>query len=180
MKKAFSMLELIFVLVVIGILAAIMLPQMQSNYAWESAIELVSQIRYTQHLAMIDDKFDATNALVPWYRNRWQITFNGNLYSIVSDGDTTFATDPQDRSIPIQNIELENIAVNLAGGCNGQTDITFDHLGRPMVGEINDDVAAYTNGQLLQNGNACVITLNDGTNTESINIEPETGYAHIN
>lgn len=177
MKKAFSMLELVFVLVVIGILAAIMLPQMQSNHARESAIQLVSHIRYAQHLAMVDDKFDATDAT--WFRDRWQITFNGNQYSIVNDNNTP-ATDPQDRSIPLQNIELENITVNLAGGCNGQTDITFDHVGRPMVGEINDDVAAYTNGQLLQNGNACVIRLSDGTNNESINIEPETGYAHIN
>ena len=61
MKKAFTMLELVFVLVVIGILAAVMIPNMQSTALREAAIQVVSHIRYTQHLAMIDDKFDTTD-----------------------------------------------------------------------------------------------------------------------
>ncbi|MGD9717776.1 MAG: type II secretion system protein, partial [Sulfurimonadaceae bacterium] len=51
MKKAFTMLELVFVIVVIGILAAVIIPRMDRDNASEAAIELQSQIRYAQHLA---------------------------------------------------------------------------------------------------------------------------------
>ena len=71
MKKAFTLLELVFVLVVIGILAAFMIPSTRTNPAVDAAIQLESHIRYTQHLAMIDDKFDANNTR--WYRNLWKI-----------------------------------------------------------------------------------------------------------
>ena len=57
MKKAFTMLELVFVIVVIGILAAAIIPSTRTNPAQEAAIQLLSDIRYTQHLAMIDDKY---------------------------------------------------------------------------------------------------------------------------
>jgi prepilin-type N-terminal cleavage/methylation domain-containing protein len=107
MKKAFTMLELVFVLVVIGILAAVMLPQMESTKLREAAIQVISHIRYTQHLAMVDDKFNSTDPL--WFRKRWQIIFANTTagtpnvrYSIFSDEsatgnpDTTeIAKDPQ-------------------------------------------------------------------------------------
>ncbi|WP_373005329.1 Tfp pilus assembly protein FimT/FimU [Sulfurimonas sp.] len=111
MKKAFTMLELVFVLVVIGILAAVMIPQMQSTKLREAAIQLVSHIRYTQHLAMVDDKFDSNDT--NWYKSRWQIIFGKNnrtggelAYSIYSDSPNyggsasqgEIAIDPADMS----------------------------------------------------------------------------------
>ena len=65
------MLELVFVIVVIGILAAVMIPRTKSNKLQEAAIQLISHIRYTQHLAMIDDKFKSDDAT--WYKERWQL-----------------------------------------------------------------------------------------------------------
>ena len=114
MKKAFTMLELLFVLVVIGILAAVMLPETKSTKLREAAIQVVSHIRYTQHLAMIDDKFDKADAA--WYKKRWQLIFvnteassNQYAYSIYSDanvgagfdGNPNFdelALDPMDKT----------------------------------------------------------------------------------
>ncbi|MCF6310454.1 MAG: type II secretion system GspH family protein, partial [Sulfurimonas sp.] len=58
MKKAFTMLELVMVIVVIGILAAVMLPRVASDRLAEAATQVISHIRYTQHLAMVDDQFD--------------------------------------------------------------------------------------------------------------------------
>ncbi len=72
---------------------------------------------------------------------------------------------------------LKGVTVAFSGGCAGQADITFDHLGRPRIGEINNDTTSYTTGQLLTT--TCVITLNDGTDNLPINIIPETGYASI-
>ncbi len=179
MKKAFTLLELVFVLVVIGILAAVILPRTSADSAVEAALELQSSIRYTQHLAMQDDKFDATDNT--WFRNRWQIVFNGNTYSIVSDNGTNFAQDPSNTSNELQNIDLGakyNVSVALGGGCANETIISFDHYGRPIVGDLSDDATAYVNGQLLNS--TCTITLSSGGQTPVVlELMKETGYVRM-
>lgn len=182
LHNAFTMLELVFVIVVAGILAAVMIPRTESTNVQEAAIKLVSDIRYTQHLAMVDDKFDSTVA--NWYINRWQIRFNGNQYSVVSDNNTTFARDPLNKG--------ENLSVNLGADygvtitpsgldCLNQTIISFDHLGRPMLGSLNVGSAYANVNQLIQN-NDCDIIIRDASNADNnatISIEQETGYARI-
>ena len=91
------MLELVVVIVVIGIIAAAALPRINDDHIAEAADQVVSHIRYTQHLAMQDSKFDPTDAR--WFRKRWSITFTqaafcggGNewRYSVYhDDGNTT-------------------------------------------------------------------------------------------
>lgn len=78
MKKAFTIMELVFVIVVISILAAVIIPRIGSNKLHEAATQVVSHIRYTQHLAMVDDKFDATPGN-EWYKKRWTIRFKKDL-----------------------------------------------------------------------------------------------------
>ena len=77
-KRAFTMIELIFVIVVIGILAAIMIPKLNRNASREAANQILTHIRYTQHLAMQDDKYEnfISNQSKPWFKLRWGITFN--------------------------------------------------------------------------------------------------------
>ena len=181
MKKAFTMLELVFVIVVIGILAASIIPTVQGNPVREAAVKLVSQIRYAQHLAMVDDKYTTSGA---WYKNRWQIEFTGNKYSIVSDNNTTFAKDPQNSGNDIKNIELKGLNPLVMTGteCAGKTIISFDNLGRPMVGSLSATTSAYTasgnNGELIKTDD-CAIVLTDGSKTVYIDIRPETGYSSI-
>ena len=87
MKKAFTMLELVFVIMIVGILSYVVSSSFQRNTLREAADQVVSHIRYTQHLAMIDDKFKDNNTT--WYVEKWQIRFrkNGNdiYYAIYSD-----------------------------------------------------------------------------------------------
>ncbi len=73
MKRAFTIFELIIVIVVIGILAAVLMPRFTKNDVNHAANQILSHIRYTQHLAMIDDKYDPTKG--DWYKGLWQIRF---------------------------------------------------------------------------------------------------------
>lgn len=77
-KRAFTMIELVFVIVVVGILAAIMIPKLNRNASREAANQILTHIRYTQHLAMQDDKYEnfVSDNPVRWFRMRWGITFN--------------------------------------------------------------------------------------------------------
>ncbi|MEA2073540.1 MAG: type II secretion system protein [Campylobacterota bacterium] len=89
MKKAFSMIELVFAIVVIGILAATILPSTKTNPLQEAAIQLQSHIRYTQHLAIVDDKYNAlridTAGDLIWFKDRWQLVFSSSSYTGGSD-----------------------------------------------------------------------------------------------
>ncbi len=225
MKNAFTMLELVFVLVIIGILAAVMIPQMQSTKLREAAIQVVSHIRYTQHLAMIDDKFDSTDS--DWYKNRWQLKFskiNGtdNRWAYVVFNDYTnqdgnpnefeIAINPLDRTKRLtggysglieygdtkaseklnlgHNYSINDIDFSGCGIANddGKKRIFFDHLGRPLTDNPELLVNSYSQaGKNLLLTTQCQIelcevsdcTLATPNQKVTIQIEPETGYAHI-
>jgi len=215
MKKAFTMLELVFVIVVVGILAAAIIPNTKTNPLQEAAIQLLSDIRYTQHLAMVDDKYDSEDG--SWYKRRWQLLFgtsdtytNGLVaYSIFSDSGTfsgnpgisELAKNPQSSDklmtggyAGVINYETDSrvtrkmnlgasygITSVTASNCGGANRIAFDHLGRPIKGDISDDAAPYissgTTSSLLTTN--CNIILSDGNNNITIRITPETGFACI-
>ncbi len=77
MKKAFTMIELVFVIVVVGIISAMIAPNFQRNSLREAADQLISHIRYTQHLAMMDDKYNPSDS--KWFLGRWTLRFQQNL-----------------------------------------------------------------------------------------------------
>jgi len=77
LHSAFTMLELVFVIVVIGILAAVIIPNTRTNPVQEAAVQVLSHIRYTQHLAMMDDKYDINDNA--WHKKRWTIRFKQDL-----------------------------------------------------------------------------------------------------
>ena len=178
MKKAFTLLELVFVIVVIGIIASAILPRMNDTHVQEAAVKLLENIRYTQHLALVDDKYQPSSN--NWYKNRWQITFNRNTYSIVSNNTTLYAKDPQTQD-DIKDVEMKEISsISFSGGCAGSSTISFDYLGRPLVGTLTSTTAAYTSnndGKLLQTD--CSITLSDGETSLMLKLRPETGYISI-
>ncbi len=78
MKKfAFTILELIFVIIVIGILSVVFIPKFGQNKLSQAANQVISDIRYAQHLAMVDDKYTPINS--KWFKSRWEIQFHKNL-----------------------------------------------------------------------------------------------------
>lgn len=126
MKKAFTLLELIFVIVVIGILAAVIVPNTHRSPLREAAVQLISHIRYTQHLAMVDDKYNyfnsnaAENSTTHWYRSRWQLVFTDTRrrYSIYSDGLSGGAYDGNANEFEMA-VDPNNKAKVLSSGSNG-------------------------------------------------------------
>lgn len=170
MKKAFTLLELVFIIVVIGILAAVIIPRTKTNHNAETAIKLISEIRYTQHLALVDDKYNSNDST--WYKKRWQIMFNGNTYSIMSNG--VYAKDPQTKK-DINAVDLKIDSIVLSGGCQDKNAIYFDYLGRPFAGNAIVASAPYAIGNLIKTN--CIITLkNTGEADEVLTLFPETGY----
>ena len=78
-KPAFTMIELVFAIVVLGILAAMALPRLERDTRQEAGDNILSAIRYTQHLALMDNKVDTySGANVNWQRAFWQIRFENN------------------------------------------------------------------------------------------------------
>ena len=74
MKKAFTMIELIFIIVVVGILAAVAVPQINRNSLVEAADQITAHIRYTQQLAMKGRKGDPNDP--DWFKKLWRIQFS--------------------------------------------------------------------------------------------------------
>lgn len=204
MKKAFTMIELIFVIVVIGILAVVVMPRSSSNKLQEAATQVVSHIRYTQHLAMIDDKFDSNDAT--WWKERWQIRFRRNSGS---SGYVIFSDTNQLGNVDVGNEEaVDPLSKQRMNGHNGWNngDLTakygifgndsgivqscfttdgslvtsnrgvfvFDHFGRPYSGVSN----ATSPTQYLIVAN-CDLTLSSAEGNVTIRVYPETGYACI-
>lgn len=196
--RAFTMLELVFVIVVVGILSFIAASSFQRNTVQEATDQLLSHIRYTQHLAMTDDKFNA--GIANWYRNQWHldIVVDNTLwvYSVLSANNTgTYAKDPQNPSAFLSGLSTvaeANRAKNLQLQAKyGITTITFtncptannatgfslyyDSLGRPYG---NKSTATAPHDNLITN-NPCTIVLSNGNAAENMTIEisPETGYA---
>jgi Tfp pilus assembly protein PilE len=199
-RYAFTIAELVFIIIVIGILAAVLIPSSQSNRLREAADQVVSHIRYTQHLAMMDDKFDPGDN--DWYKKRWQIFFESDAddnwgYTIYSDNNTNgiaeeveIARNPQNPSSRLtggSDINLgkkygikdaDGIVFTGCGG--GDRRIVFDYLGRPMRNNPSTYNAPYdmTNARLITS--LCTITIkNNAGQTANITIQQETGFAQV-
>ncbi len=146
MKKAFTMLELIFVIVIVGILSFVAASSFQRDTLREAADQLVSHIRYTQHLAMMDDKFNPSD--LKWFRHRWQIVFgssaytgNKTAYTIFSDSAAS-VTGQADISEMAKN-PLDNTKL-LSGGYSGTLYTTDSRATKEMnIGE-KYGIVSYT------------------------------------
>ncbi|MBR7118192.1 MAG: prepilin-type N-terminal cleavage/methylation domain-containing protein [Helicobacteraceae bacterium] len=101
MKKAFTMIEMVFVVVMLGVMAAVSVMYIPQTKLQQAADHMIHNIKYTKSLAQTDDRFFAmkdgsinnysdTQAQY-WKAGMWQVQFhlNGNTtkhsYSIYAD-----------------------------------------------------------------------------------------------
>lgn len=94
-RNAFTMLELVLVIVVLGILAALAIPRLDRDLRQEAADTILANIRYAQHFALQDDKQKFDNP--EWQQRFWHLYFGtceGKPYFAVgSDDDMTGSTN---------------------------------------------------------------------------------------
>ena len=187
--SAFTMVEMIIVIVVAGILAAVMIPRLERDNLRTATNQVVRHIRYTQHLAMVDDVYDDSNAT--WHKAMWRISFRSNNCYVVSsntDHNTNYdrnesATDPMTKTLLYSDNDciqessdnsdmflsskygIDSIEFNST--CGNNRFIAFDYLGRPhkTLSSAGDLVTAE-----------CKITMHSGSRKGVISILPETGY----
>ena len=151
MKKAFTLIEIIFVLVVIGILAAVLIPRTERDPLREAAIQIVSDIRYTQHLAMVDDKYDSADS--NWYRNRWQLLFGKSsvnakntggkyAYTIFSDYKSTSQGTPDPDEMAVNPLDKTKL---LSGGFSSGLDWEDERATKKLNIGYSYDIDSVTN-----------------------------------
>lgn len=110
-RTAFTMIELVMVIVVLGILASLALPRMERDVRQEAGDNILSAIRYTQHLALMDNKANINeNPAVNWQRAFWQIRFTSAggdwSYVVASNNDYNTNLDEDEAAIDPANGKL--------------------------------------------------------------------------
>ena len=206
-KPAFTMLELIFVIVVLAIIASIAMPRLDRDLKQDAADNILADIRYTQQLAMMDFKHNFNDP--KWQKSFWRIGFescagtSGYYEYIGSDmsyaggiSDVEAAIDPANGkkmiwtgadctdggdSVTSDRLFLTHkYGVTLfasAGGCDAQY-IGFDHLGRPHRGFAGAGGDIANYAGYMSTDCNLTFTMTN-TDTFTITVQKETGYAFI-
>jgi len=167
-KSAFTMIELIFVIVVLGILSSLAMGRMDRDLKQEAAETILSHIRLTQQLALRDNKHRSDND-TKWQKAYWRFEYgkcsgtNEYYYRVGSDRDMDGFIDKSESAInpvdgkylysfntcnSLQDDESPTVLlgkkfgikdIKKYGGCNQVQHIAFDYLGRP-----HHQVASYS------------------------------------
>lgn len=90
-KKSFSLIELIFTIVLVSIIISQLIPKNNFSKLSLAADKIILYLKYTRYIAMIDNKFDSNDT--DWKLERWTIKFrectnkarDGIYYNIYSD-----------------------------------------------------------------------------------------------
>ena len=174
MKKAFTLLELVFVIVIAGILAFVLIPKSSYTKLLESANQIISHIRYAQQLALNNDQFDPNDK--DWYKKMWRIEFKNNgTYKVWRGNEAKsnkIAPDPANPGQKLKDVQLKRGII--AKG----SKIIFDELGRvyneqATTKSYENKIDTNTTIKLCKGSASSDCT---GKEHIKLSIEPETGY----
>ena len=201
------MIELVFVIVVLGILAAVSIPRLQSDSVEQASSQILSDIRYTQHLALTDNIIAPTND--NWQRAFWSIRFrkcannSGWFYVIGADKSNHGGNIDKKVEAAIEPLSGKPMFWNnsdcSAGGDGtvsenifitrkfGISNITFtgscadaQHIGFDSTGRPHQSFTSSSAPNYATTlKNPCNITFQHSNGDFTIQINPETGYAFM-
>lgn len=169
-KKAFTMIELVFVIIVMGILAVAIIPKLNDTTLEENIIKFISHVRYTQHLSMTNDVYMSTDA--NWYDYSYCIDLNNSTWDINKKdefGNKTTAKDTLDNN-KFMHVELKNTTFTIVS-TKQFNRLCFDNMGRPFINSLK-----LNNINIIHD--RIVIDFTHGDKTARVEIEQETGYIH--
>lgn len=197
-KKSFSMIEILFVIVLISIVSSLILTTKELpklNYASQ---KLTLYLNYTRYIAFLDNKFDIEDP--EWEKKRWTLKFqrctnseDGFYFVVYSDrsGDTAHFKKEECLKDPLNqkylysqsdcvatHDESKNILLTKEYGvkkievsCNTTSalgQISFGNDGK-IYSQLGTDIKEITQ--------TCLIKIYDkNNNSKTITVEPKTGY----
>jgi prepilin-type N-terminal cleavage/methylation domain-containing protein len=199
-KKAFTMLELVLAIIVLGILASLTIPRLDRDLRQEAEVKIISAIRYTQNLALSDNKTEPKDS--NWQQKLWQIKFDTTLlfYVVFSDNnkdssaqkneatldpangkymyhaenDTSFDESDESPAIFLEKkYGIKSIALTGDPLCAGKDHIAFDAWGRP-----HSDIGNATHVYSTYLKSNCTVTFkfkDSNFNDLILEINAETG-----
>ena len=128
MKKAFTLLELILVVIVVGILSVAIVPRLHDNALRKAAEQIIFHLNYTRHLAMMDNRFSSDDTM--WYKTRWQLLFSNCrgdkdtcAYSVFSDWTGHHTGNPDAQELAVNPLNRNQ---RLSGGMSGNLLIKYN------------------------------------------------------
>jgi len=186
LRKAFSLVELVMAIVVMGILASLAIPRLERDLQQEAIDNIVSAFRYTQQLALMDDKTDPTDP--EWQKKLWNIRFftssniASNFYTICSDknkngaiskdecavepnsgkyyynlaGDATIASDEASSIFIGKKYGIKNIIFD--SNCQSNASTSSHHIAFDRYGRPHIGVFSGANDFRSYLKNDCIIT----------------------
>lgn len=204
MKRAFSLLELLFVIFVLTIITSFINIKIQDNSLDDATNRLVLYLKQTRYQALLDNKYNENENL--WYKERWTLKFfrcsknvNGIYYSIYSDRNKTGHPNLNESLLdPLTNKRIYNSnkcivtnnrskytlltkeynIKNIDISCNNTNSLGQISFGNN--GKVYSKLSAYEDEENeYEIKSPCKITLTaDNMEIREIIIEPKSGYVY--
>ena len=176
MKKAFTMIELLVVMVVGAILSAIAISKIHTGELIDAARSVANDIRYARILALGDDLYGVPSYNGEYYR----IRFNKNLksYKIINtphkgiiardyiDNNKLMCDDNKPECVNRTNLDKLGVIISkfipstASTYANPENDIIFNELGEPLN---YDPVSSGFKIELDKNGEKICINVAEFT-----------------
>ena len=203
-KKSLSLIEFIFIIVLLSIVTLQFFPKNNTNKLNHAAQKIIMHLKNTRYQAMIDNKFNHEDKF--WFRERWTLKFKncaqklGGIYYIVysdknhkgsanknetlkdplsqkwlySNNDCDASHDESKDILLTKEYQVTKVEVS----CNNTSTIgqfSFGYDGAVYTKLGTKSHDTY-NYELTQR---CDITLYDESNNDiTIVVEPNTGYIY--